>query len=158
MVIGVGPLIGGLVKDSFGLDAAFLSMGMLAFIGLIACVWMLPPTHVENAARTRKRPFPWKHLLYDRTVAALFLFRFAYVVCIGIIWGFVPLYADLRLSLDSSAIGTLIALGILTSGAMNVPMGIVADRVNKKMLAAIGGLIASYAIFSFAGADSFGAG
>lgn len=153
--LSLGPLIGGLVNDNFGLRASFLCMGMLAFLGFAMCLLMLPPTRSESIVRTHKELVSWRRLVNDRALAGLLIFRFAYLVCIGVIWGFLPLYAALKLPLSSSSIGFLITVGILTSGMMNAPMGVLADRINKKMMVVIGGLIVAYAIFSFEWATSY---
>ena len=154
--LSLGPLLGGFIKDQFDLRASFLCMGAMAFLGFVLCLLQLPPRTSERIARTHKDPVPWRGLLFDRIIMGLFIFRFAYIACIGIIWGFVPVYADLKFSLSSSSIGVLIMMGVLVSGALNVPMGVLADRINKKMMVTTGGLIVSYAILSFTWANSFG--
>jgi MFS family permease len=68
---------------------------------------------------------------------------------VGIIWGFIPLYADQKFSASSSIIGILIMLGVFISGLIHVPMGYLADKINKKLMIVAGGLIVSYAILSF---------
>jgi len=147
--LSLGPLIGGVIKDSFNLRASFICMGSLALIGFILSLALLPPTSCERGIRTRDASFSWKTLLYDRYWVGLFLFRFAYVVCVGIMWGFIPLYADAKFAASSSLIGVLIMLGIFISGLIHIPMGYIADRISKKLMVAVGGLIVSYAIVSF---------
>ena len=93
-------------------------------------------------------------LLSDRQVLGLFIFRFAYVVCVGIIWGFIPLLADMEFAASSSLIGVLVMLGVFISGLIHVPMGYLADKMSKKLMVAAGGLLISYAIFSFEWSDS----
>jgi MFS family permease len=85
----------------------------------------------------------------DPHLAGLLIFRFAYVVCVGIIWGFMPVFADTEFEISSSLIGVLIMLSIAISGLIHIPMGYVADRFNKKGMVVAGGLIVSYAILSF---------
>lgn len=147
--LSIGPLIGGVIKDTFSLDASFICMGALALTGFFLSFGLLPPTTTERAAKSPKEAFSWKTLLFDRHLVGLFLFRFAYVVCVGIIWGFIPLYADRQFDASSSQIGVLIMLGIFISGVMHLPMGYVADRVSKKLMVVTGGLIVSYAVLSF---------
>ena len=151
--LSLGPLIGGVIKDSFSLQASFICMGSLALIGFFLCLGLLPPTSSERGIRDRDVSFSWKTLLYDRHFVGLFLFRFAYVVCVGIIWGFIPLYEDTEFAASSSMIGILIMLGIFISGLIHIPMGYIADRTSKKLMVVIGGLIVSYAILSFEWAD-----
>ena len=149
MGLSLGPLIGGIIMDHFSLQAAFLSMGLLALIGFFLSLLLLPPTKSERVIGSGKYPFSWKELLFDGHLVGLFLFRFAYVVCVGIIWGFIPLYADMEFSVSSSAIGVLIMLGVFISGLIHMPMGYLADRISKKTMVVAGGLIISYAILSF---------
>jgi multidrug resistance protein len=153
--LSLGPLIGGLIKDQFNFQTSFLCMGMLALLAFVFCLFLLPPKISEGVIRSPKEPVPWRQFLFDRTIAGLLVFRFAYVVCIGIIWAFVPLYADVKFSLSSSSIGIVIMLGVLISGSINVPMGFVADRINKKIMVVIGGMIVGYAILSFTWVENF---
>jgi len=147
--LSLGPLIGGVIKDSFSLQASFICMGSLALIGFFLSLALLPPSSSERGIRNRDASFSWKTLLYDRNLVGLFLFRFAYVVCVGIMWGFIPLFADTEFAASSSLIGVLIMLGIFISGLIHVPMGYVADKISKKLMVVVGGLIVSYAILSF---------
>ena len=147
--LSLGPLMGGIINDQLGLQASFLCMGVLAFIGFCLSLWLLPPTSSERIPGYRNSPVSWRILLGDRHLTALLVFRFAYVVCIGIIWGFIPLFADQQFGASSSQIGVLIMLGVMISGLFHVPMGYLADRTSKKMMVITGGLIVSYAIFSF---------
>ena len=147
--LSLGPLIGGVIKDYWGLQASFISMGLLALLGFLLSLILLPPTGSEQGLKNRDRSFSWKSLLSDRPLVGLFLFRFAYVVCVGIMWGFIPLYADINFKASSSLIGVLIMLGIFISGLIHIPMGYIADRISKKLMVVVGGIIVSYAILSF---------
>lgn len=152
--LSLGPVLGGAINDRFGLDTAFLCMGGLSFFGFLLSWLLLPPAAEEHVARRGAVPVRWKQLALDREVTGLFIFRFAYTLCIGVIWGFLPVLADIELSLSSAAIGFLVMLGILISGILHIPMGWVADRVDKKMLITAGGLLVSGAVWSYTYADS----
>jgi len=147
--LSLGPLLGGIIKDTFSLQASFICMGLLAFIGFLLSFWLLPPTHTERVTLSSNNSFSWKTLIFDRHLIGLFFFRFGYVACVGIIWGFIPLYADIEFSVSSSLIGVLITLGVFISGLIHVPMGYLADLISKKLMVVVGGLMVSYAIFSF---------
>ena len=147
--LSIGPLIGGFIKDHFSLQASFMCMALLALIGFFLSLFLLPPTASERGMRHSKSPFSWKILLYDWHVVGLFVFRFAYVVCVGIIWGFIPLYADQKFAASGSLIGVLIMLGVFISGIFQIPMGYLADKISKKLMVIAGGLLVSYAILSF---------
>jgi DHA1 family multidrug resistance protein-like MFS transporter len=154
--LSIGPLLGGVIHDRFNLQTSFVCMGLLALIGFFLCLYLLPPVASERYAVSGKLPNRWQQLILDRHLAGVFLFRFAYVLCIGIIWAFLPLLAKLKFSLSSSAIGILIMLGVFVSGSLNLPMGFLADKINKKWMAAAGGLIAAGAVFAFERVEGFG--
>jgi DHA1 family multidrug resistance protein-like MFS transporter len=155
--MSLGPFAGGLVHDHWGFRAAFWCMGALALLGLLACAWRLPPAASERTLRVVPPPNAWRALLRDRAVVSLFAFRFAYVVCVGIIWAFIPLYASLKLSLSGASIGLIITLGILSGGLLNTPMGILADRISKTTLVVLGGLLAACGVLAFRWAESHAA-
>jgi len=153
--LSIGPLIGGVISDHFSLDTSFAAMGFLTFLGFLLSFFLLPPTKSEQVVNRHIEPMAWKWVLHDRDMAGLFLFRLAYAACIGVIWSFLPVLADLEFSLSSSSIGILVTLGVFSSGLLHVPMGFMADRVNRKLMIIGGGLIITYAIFSFDWANSF---
>jgi MFS family permease len=130
-------------------------MGLLALIGFFLCQFLLPPARLEKYIISGKVPYRWKQLFFDRDIASIFIFRFSYILCIGIVWAFLPLFAKLKFSATSSAIGVLIMLGVLVSGALHVPMGFLADKINKCWMVVTGGLIVACAVFSFVWVQSF---
>ncbi len=147
--LSLGPIVGGLINDRFNLETAFLSMGILTLFSCIISLVMLPPTKMERVSQRATTPLQWKHLIRDMDIFSICLFRFAYTTCIGIIWGFLPVYAAVEFSLSSSAIGILIMLGVFVSGVIHAPMGYLADRLNRKRMATVGGLIVCAAVFAF---------
>ena len=153
--LSIGPVLGGIIHDHYSLDVAFISMGTLAFIGFILSVGLLPPTRTEHVLIKGKMPTEWRWLIRDKVIAGLFFYRFAYTACIGIIWSFLPILADFELSLSSAAIGILVMLGIFVSGVIHVPVGYLADRLNKQLMVIIGGLIVALAMVLFNWAMSF---
>ena len=153
--LSLGPLMGGFINNYFSLHVAFACMGLLAFIGFILSFFLLPPARCEQVVQRNKDLTSWKQLLRDSDIVGFFLFRMAYTTCIGIIWGFMPVFADTEFSLSSSSIGILIMLGVFTSGLIQTPMGFLADRMNPRLMVISGGLLTGFAIFSFKWASGF---
>jgi predicted MFS family arabinose efflux permease len=153
--LSIGPLLGGVIHDHFGLQTSFVCMGLLSLIGFFFCVFLLPPTRSEKYITSGKTPHDWKQLFLDRDIASIFMFRFSHTLCIGIVWAFLPLLAKLKFSATSSTIGVLIMLSVLVSGALHVPMGFLADKISKKGMVVAGGLIVACAVFSFEWVDGF---
>lgn len=147
--MGLGPFMGGVISDHWGLPAAFASMGVLALTGFLLSSTGLPPTGKEIALRHYTAPQAWRQLLKDREILGLFIFRTAYTTCIGVIWGFLPIFADQSLQLSRSAIGALIMTGVMVSGVFHVPMGYLSDRVRKPRMVVVGGLLAGMGVLTF---------
>ncbi|MCP4718560.1 MAG: MFS transporter, partial [Desulfobacteraceae bacterium] len=64
----------------------------------------------------------------------------------GIIWCFLPLFADKAFDLSGSRIGLLVMLGVFVSGILQLPMGYAADRMNKKIMVTLGGAFSTFGI------------
>jgi len=153
--LSLGPLAGGVIKDNFGLNTSFVCMGFLALTGFLLTLFLLPHRKSEHITCIQNNVIPWKQLLKVRAIAGLYIFRFSYATCIGIIWGFLPVLADSELSLSSSSAGILVMIGVFVSGALQVPMGYIADKINKNAMVVTGGVISSLGILAFNWVKSF---
>lgn len=153
--LSLGPMIGGVLNDYVNIEAAFACMGALAFIGFLFSLIFLPPRSSERIIARSSGSTGWWSNLTDQTMAGLFIFRFAHTACIGIIWGFLPVFADVQFSMSSSAIAVLIMLNVMISGITQVPMGYLSDRFDRRIFVTSGGLVACGAIWSFNWATGF---
>jgi MFS family permease len=153
--LSLGPVMGGAVKDFFGIQTSFLAMGLIALVGCLLCLFLLPPRKEERPLRQVRRPILYRILVRNRYVGALFVFRFTFTTCIGMVWSFLPLLAGLEFQLSSSAVGVLVMLGVLTTGLLQTPMGLLADRFNKRIMIIAGGIVAAGAIWTFLHAKGF---
>ncbi|MBF0202003.1 MAG: MFS transporter, partial [Desulfamplus sp.] len=108
--LSLGPIMGGVIYDIWSLEAAFGCMGILSGVGMILCIMFLPPIDQEFIKNKDRPPIPWKMILRDMPLFGLFSYRFAYTACIGIIWCFLPIFAQSRLSLSGSSTGILVTL------------------------------------------------
>lgn len=153
--LSLGPLLGGMLNDHFGLNMAFICMGILSFTGFFLSVLLLPPARSEQVIVRHDTPVAYRTLLKDPYVDGIFVFRLAYTACIGAIWGFLPVLADAEFSLSSSSIGILVMLGVFTSGILQTPMGAIADRWNKRLMILLGGMIVACSMLLFQWAWGF---
>ncbi len=147
--LGAGPILGGVIKDAFGLQASFFSMGLLCLSGFILCVLLLPSKEEEHTFFREKTSVNYRILLNNKALAGLFSFRFIFTLCIGSIWAFLPLLADSEFGLSSLSVGILISLSVLASALLMAPMGFFADRLNKTFLITAGGFITLIALLIF---------
>lgn len=153
--LSVGPLMGGVIHDVWSMDAAFVCMGILSFLGLMLCLIFLPPLSQEKIRLQNRTLIPFGQVIQDWELAALFSFRYAYTACIGIIWCFLPLYAAKAFGLSGFRIGLLVTLGVFVSGILQLPMGYAADRMNKKIMILLGGIVSTLGILMPFFAGSF---
>jgi MFS transporter, DHA1 family, multidrug resistance protein len=153
--LSLGPLMGGTIKDMLSLDAAFISMGILSCIGLLLCIFLLPPVSTEKVRTTKHIVVPWATLMKDKVLISIFIFRYAYTACIGVIWNFLPLFADKEFGLSGSHTGVLVTLGVFVSGLLQIPMGYLADRMSRSGMIMIGGLVSTTGIMMPYFASSF---
>jgi MFS family permease len=147
--LSIGPLMGGVINEIYGIRAAFAIMGIMAGIGLFTNMLFLPPRSREKISSRNNLFIGWKTLLFQKPIVALFIYRFAFTACIGIVWGFLPVYASNSFSLNSSYIGILVTLGVFISGVLQTPMGYIADRYNRNRMVIFGGLFISLSLIYF---------
>jgi DHA1 family multidrug resistance protein-like MFS transporter len=145
--LSVGPVLGGLVRDWFGMRISFLSMGILALFGFLLCFSLLPAEKVKGTSATRKTPSGYLQLMKDPAILALFAFRICFTTGVALVWAFLPLMASARLHLSSSAIGVVVMMNVLVNGLFQIPMGLVADTFSKGLLIITGGLLGAVSIY-----------
>ena len=153
--LSLGPLMGGWIHDLWSMDAAFICMGLLSSVGLMLCFIFLPSLSMEKIRLQNRTQVSWAQVIKDWELGALVVFRYAYTACIGIIWCFLPLFADKIFGLSGSRIGLLVMLGVFVSGILQLPMGYAADRINKKLMVIVGGIISALGILLPFFAESF---
>ena len=145
--LSMGPFMGGVINRLYGLDAAFLGMGILALIAFVMALTFLPPVSKEKSCAKRNKNASMWGLLKDRHIMGLASFRLVYTTCVGMIWCFLPLYADARFGLSSDKTGTLVMIMVMVGGIFHVPMGILADRTSKNGLIVTGGIFIVLSMF-----------
>ncbi|MEW5735051.1 MAG: MFS transporter [Thermodesulfobacteriota bacterium] len=147
--LSVGPLLGGVVNEHFGLHTAFLLMGVLTFAAFLLALISLPPTSTEPRTARLAEQVPYRELLRKKGVLALCLFRFVYTVCVGVIWGFMPVLASREFGMGSTAIGVCITMGVFTAGVLQTPLGYAADRSDKRVFVVLGGLFMAGSVYYY---------
>jgi len=144
--LSLGPVMGGVVQQTWSLNAAFYCMSLLSALGAALCLIFLPPLSRERVRINKRSPASLFVVIRDRELAGLVVFRYAYTACIGIIWCFMPLYASTAFGLAGGKIGLLVTAGVFVSGVLQVPMGYAADRWNRKIMVVTGGILSAAGI------------
>ncbi len=154
--LSIGPFMGGVINHRYGLDAAFAGMGIMALVAAFLSYFFLPKEDVGRDHKEEAPPASWGKILSNRMIAGLFIFRVTYTTCVGVVWCFMPLFANTEFGLNSSQTGTLVMLMVLVGGILHTPMGYVADRVNRSLLVITGGLIIAVSMAVCGLADGYG--
>jgi len=146
---GLGPLMGGVLRDLYGIEAGIYALSALAFSAFVIVCLFLPEIqlHRQNPSVPSKGFKALLSMLASKIARGLIVFRFTTAMCRGAIITFVPIFAHNKLQLSSSQIGVVISSHILITSALMMPFGTLADKVNRKALIIIGGLLFSGLIF-----------
>ncbi len=109
--LGAGPVLGGIIRDLFGMAAAFYTMGGLALITFVGVMAFLPGSDRSGTSVSKKPVSPLKSLLSHRIVQGIFLLRFFVAAGQGSVYAFLPLLA-LGMRLSSSQVGIILGANI----------------------------------------------
>ncbi len=154
---GAGPVVGGHLRDAFGLDVVFLSMGGLLILALLIVTLFLPSERRSGypSFRTAAGSVPMRTAVGDTMIKAVLSARVGAAWGRGAMIGFLPVYGAAVLHLTQSQVGLVISLLVLISGSMQIPAGVLADRVDRVRLVAGGMLPSSVAVLLLPWVTSF---
>ncbi len=143
---GTGPFIGGYIYENYSTKMVFNTMSALIVISLILTIIFVPDEKTLGM-KPRKKPVPLKKILGNKTLSSIMIYRSVNALGRGTIMSFLPLYVVQILGISSTYVGVILSTGIFLTAFLQVPMGSLADRVNKKMLLISGGVIAAIGYF-----------
>ncbi|MBU1344887.1 MAG: MFS transporter [Proteobacteria bacterium] len=152
--LGIGPALGGTIRDHFGMDATFYTMGALAFFTCILVMVFIPPDAQRHGANGNKSRFSIKKMFTHRVVLGIFIMRFFAASGQGAVYTFLPILA-LQLKLTSSQVGIILTANIFLIAFLQRSCGRLADRVNPKYLVIIGTFASGMTVFGMPFVDGF---
>lgn len=136
---GVGPLMGGILTDYFGMTTAFSAMGGLNLLAFLVAIIFLPASKLERTAASPATSF--KKMSSSGIVKGIFSFRLVAALSRAIFATFVPIFAAFYIGLSPTLIGIILTVNILLMSLVQVYTGNIADRFNRNALVIIGALI-----------------
>ena len=153
--LGAGPVLGGIIRDLFGMAAAFYTMGGLALVTFLGVTAFLPGSDRSAKSVTPKPAAPFKNLLSHRVVQGIFLLRFFVAAGQGSVYTFLPLLA-LELQLSSSQVGIILGSNIFLIALLQRVCGDLADRLNPTHMIIVGTFISGLAVVGMPFVEGFG--
>jgi MFS family permease len=151
--MGAGPLLGGAISDLAGPRMVFVVMGALYVLGFGCIMLFIPESHppaVRKATNPSLRKMGASQLFWG-----LLVFWLVMEMSFSIVMTFLPLDGARRLGLSAFEIGVLLAVN---SGVMSLALmvtGRLADRFDRRLMAAAGSLLHYLAMGCIVIAGSF---
>lgn len=146
--IGVGPVIGGIFRDTLGMNSAFYAMSALTAASLGLVLVLLPPERSDREMElTTGLLTTFRQMLHNSRVIGMLLPRIATMIVMIPTMGFLPIYMDQLMVATGIEIGAVISTRTIMNASLQNIFGRMADRYNKVALLLIGCSIASAGIF-----------
>ena len=136
---GVGPLMGGVLTEYFGMDVAFLAMGGFNLLAFFIAVFFLPESSRKTLAAGPH--LSYKEISNSGIVKGLFSHRLSFSISRAVFITFIAIFAVTSLGLSLTHVGILLVVRILLQSLLAIPAGKIADRFNKRALVIFGTII-----------------
>ncbi len=148
--MGIGPFMGGIINQYFGMSWVFYTMGIFTFIPFLLVSIKLR----EPKRKAGKKGISFKNIFKDKTLKGIFIFRFANAVGRGGFITFLPIFVK-NLGMSTSKLGILVSANIFSAALIQYFGGKLADKFNRKKILVNGMLVATVFLFIVPWAKSF---
>ncbi len=139
---GIGPVLGGMVYDRMGMDATFLSMGILSSLGFLVAFFFLPGGKSSlPSERHRDVSTPFRIMLKDNTIRGIVTFQLVMGLSYGAVLAFLGIFMTSELGTNLTMVGIVMSVRAILNGTLAYPFGWLADRMSRVCLASVGLLV-----------------
>lgn len=159
---GIGPVVGGLVYDSYGMDATFTSMGILSAVGFLVVLLFLPST--SPTPRMVESDIPstplgssgsMTSIVRDDNMLGLVTFQLAWGLSYGAVLAFLPIFMTTVMGTSVAQVGIVLSTRSILSGTLAYPFGRLADRMNRVVLVSTGMIVMAIGVFFIPWVEAF---
>lgn len=146
--IGCGPIIGGLLSDTWGLEAVFYTMAFLSFLAFILVIVYMP----GQVASDRQAANPLLSSLYSMLgngkTCGILLARYTTMIIMVPSMAFLPLLMSEWPDSSGLQVGLIIACRTLVNALLQIPFGKIADNYNKLIILLVSSLALALVILT----------
>lgn len=137
---GAGPVVGGVLKDNFGVEATFLTLAGAAVVAVLMVTILMPS--VTGAGRLEERIVPsFREMASDLRVWSLMVFNYTFGLGMGSVFTFIAIYMTESLAASATLVGLVIGSRAIVSSIFQPLFGRLADHVPRNLLVIGGGLL-----------------
>ncbi len=140
--IGIGPVLGGLLNDVFGLASAFYAMAGLSLMAFFIALFLLPD---KMTPRRTESPVSFREIFKNNIVKGLVFFRISSAMCRAGMMVFLPIFAS-SINISVARIGILFSIDTFFTIFLLRLFGKLADRYNKFYFIMIGSILGGLAL------------
>jgi len=153
--VGAGPALGGIIREQFGMNAAFYTMGVLTIFTCLLVVLCIPADKAGFRGKGRQPVTSVKKILAQRPVLGIFIMRFFAACGQGTVYSFLPILA-LQLHLTSAQVGLILTANVFLIAFLQRFSGRLADQFNPKNLVIAGTFASGLTVFGMPFMEGFG--
>jgi MFS family permease len=143
----------GVLADSFGMNAAFYSMGGLNLIAFLGVTLILPEVARRKATAVK---LSFRAITASGITRGIFSYQTGVAAQRGIMMAFLPIFVSIFIGLSPSLTGTVLTAAIVLNSLMQIPAGQLADIYNRRHLVVLGCLGGMASMILIPQARSFG--
>ncbi len=129
--IGCGPIIGGIISDTWGFSSVFYVMAVFSFIAFVLVVKHMPVYVPSREKKQKGLLVSMKNMMQRRRTVGILLARYATMIVMVPTMAFLPLLMSGWDASTGLKIGFVIAGRTLVNAVLQVPFGKIADRFPK---------------------------
>lgn len=133
----IGPATGGYLAKTVGLRNVFFVSGCMLTIMALLALPTLPRTAPRHKTELHTALAASLSLLHNRPLRACLLATIGSCIGFGLFLSFLPLFAASH-GLDPGQVGLVFAAQAITNVVGRVPIGMLADRLDRRLLVAAG--------------------
>ena len=143
--LGIGPMLGGFIHDSLGMDATFSSMAMLSILGFVIVFLFLPKrtssprvTPPPGITQSTEHSSSLASMLRDASIKGIVAFQLVYGLLLSTALTFLGVWMRMVMGTAVVQIGIVLSARFIVNGIFSYPFGWLADRMNRVIFPSVG--------------------